>query len=216
MISGNCSFSSSCGSGSGSGDGGVDSLLFLVGYFRGSGGGAGVVFSFCSVDLPRVKRSRALAVLFGSDSVDDFAEPCRIASAFFRRSSASLASLLEPPSSLGVGRLGCEGTSFPASSAGTLFQETFANQPPVGGAMSRGGLQSSRTSQSTCLSQRDPPQILSRASGPAFRAIRNGNANSPPNFLALSSCAWSNLLLAFSFVGGVLVAGALGCFEFFR
>lgn len=168
LMSGSCSCSSS-GSGSGSGGGGVDSLLFLVGYFRGSGG-AGAEFSFWSADFPSVKRSSALAAFFVSSVVDEGAEPCLIASAFFLRSSASFANLLEPPSNFGIGRRGCEGTRFPASSEGTLDQETFANHPPDGGIMARGGLQSSRTSQSTCLRQCDPPQIPSRASGPALTA----------------------------------------------
>lgn len=146
--SGNGSFSSS-GSGSGSAGGGVDSLLFLVGYFRGSGAGAGETFSLCSVDFPSVKRSKALVVFFVSASDAVCAEPCLTASAFFLRSSANFASLLDPPSSFGVGLLGCEGTRSPARLFGTLIQETFENHPPAGGKMSRGGLQSSRTSQST-------------------------------------------------------------------
>lgn len=101
LRSGNCSCSSS-GSGSGSAGGGVDSLLFLEMYFRGSGAGADGVSCFCSVDFPSVKRSNALAVFFASASVD-CAGPCLAASAFFLRSSASFANLLEPPSNFGAG-----------------------------------------------------------------------------------------------------------------
>jgi hypothetical protein len=124
---------SSSGSGSGSGGGGVDSLLFLVGYFRGSGGGAGKASSFVSADFPSVKRSNALVVFLVSLSTDGSAAPCLIASAFFLRSSASFASLLEPPRSLGAGRSGWEGTRSPVVLLGTLLQETFANHPPAGG-----------------------------------------------------------------------------------
>lgn len=134
LRSGNGSCSSS-GSGSGSGGGGVDSLLFLAGYFRGSGGGIGAAFSFWSVGFPSVKRSSALVVFFVSISADGCAEPCLIASAFFLRSSANFASLLEPPSSFDEGRLCCEGTRLPITSLGTLLQETFANHPPAGGEM---------------------------------------------------------------------------------
>jgi hypothetical protein len=215
LKSGSCSFSSSCGSGSGSGGGGVDSRLFLGTYFRGSWGGFGGAFSFCSVDRPRVNRSSALVVFFVSLS-DGCAEPCLIASAFFLRSSASFASLLEPPSSLGVGRKGCEGTRSPCMSLGTSLQETLANHPPTGGEMSRGGLQSSRTSQSTCLCQRGPPRTISGSYGPGCKVTRKGSTNSPPDFLALSSCARSNLLFAFSFAGCVFAAGVLGCFAFFK
>lgn len=216
LKSGNGSFSSSCGSGSGSGGGGVDSLLFLGTYFRGSWGGFGGAFSFCSVDLPRVNRSSALVVLFVSLS-DGCVEPCFAASAFFLRSSASFASLLEPPSSFGVGRQVWEGTRSPSMSLGTLLQETLANHPPAGGEMSRGGLQSSRTSQSTCLCLHGPPRIVSGSYGPACKVTKGKEQqNSPPDFLALSSCARSNLLFAFSFVGCVFAAGVLGCFAFFR
>jgi hypothetical protein len=124
---------SSSGSGSGSGGGGVDSLLFLVGYFRGSGGGAGEASSFLSADFPSVKRSNALVVFLVSFSSDGCAAPCLIASAFFLRSSASFANLLEPPISFGEGRSGWEGTRSPVMLVGTLLQGMFANHPPAGG-----------------------------------------------------------------------------------
>lgn len=98
---GSCSTS---GSGSGSGGGGVDSRLFLEMYFRGSGAGMGATLSFWSVDLPSVKRSSALVVFCVSLSPDGCAKPCLIASAFFLRSSASFANLLEPPRIFGAGR----------------------------------------------------------------------------------------------------------------
>lgn len=111
---------------SGSGDGvkilvgGVGSLFFLVGYFLPSGLGPGGSFSF-TASLGRVKRSRAL-----NDPLAIAVDPA-VAAAFLRRSSASLASLEDPPSSFGRGREGSAGNRQPCLSGGMNDHETSRN-----------------------------------------------------------------------------------------
>lgn len=97
LISG-VSSSGSGGGGVGSLGGGVGSRFLRIGYLFGSGCDAGVSFSFVA-SLGLLRRSRELNEPFESGdgaSLEDAA-----AAAFLRRSSASLASLEEPPRSLG-------------------------------------------------------------------------------------------------------------------
>lgn len=94
LISG---FSSGSGGGVKTLGGGVGSLFFLIGYLFTSGLGFGGLFSF-TASFGRLKRSRALndPLAFAGNSAE--------AAAFLRRSSASLASFEDPPSSFGRGR----------------------------------------------------------------------------------------------------------------
>ena len=97
----------SCGSGGGgvgSLGGGVGSRFFLIGYFLGSSFGAGASFSLASRDL--LKRSSALRDPLTNGDSDKSAA----AAALLRRSSASLASLEDPPSNFGIGLSGSFGT----------------------------------------------------------------------------------------------------------
>lgn len=106
----------SCGGGVGSLGGGAGSDFFLIGYFFGSDLVCGFTFSFVSFGL--LSLSRELNAPSGAGA--DMGE----VAAFFRLSSASLASFEEPPNSLGRGMEGSTGTIWPSISGGTLDQGT--------------------------------------------------------------------------------------------
>ena len=105
--SGNSS-SGSGGGGVGSLGGGVGSRFFLIGYFFGSGLGSGVLFSL-KTSFGLLRRSSELRALVDAG---DGASLVSLA-AFLRRSSANFASLVEPPSNLGDGLAGKEGSRWP-------------------------------------------------------------------------------------------------------
>ena len=107
----------------GSVGGGEASRFFRIGYRLISGAAIGCSFSLVTFGLPR--RSRELSVVLGVD------EGASMPAALRRRSSASLASLEEPPRSRMRGRNGSLGSRVPTMWSGMSVQGVSRNQSPA-------------------------------------------------------------------------------------